>query len=105
MRTPTLCALLFPVAAIGQTTTGLKGDAMVVSNNPMGAKYVATFGGDGMTSVKGMATAMSGMGGKGVDFELKLMGLPMIGGPFSKCSNLPIELKDTAVPKLFSLAG
>ncbi|KAK0738149.1 superoxide dismutase [Schizothecium vesticola] len=72
--------------------TGKLGDAMAIMNNPPGAAYSAMFdGGDG-SSVKGKVAAMSGPGGKGVMFDLNIMGLPMSGGPFS------YHLHDQPVP-------
>src|SRR3954467_10553552 len=83
MQTPGFFAVLLTLGTIGQAT-GMKGDAMMVTNNPPGATYVAMFAGDGMTSVKGNVTAMSGMGSKGITFNVMLMGLPTMGGPFSE---------------------
>jgi hypothetical protein len=83
---------LFAAGACAQMmgTTGMLGDAMMVNNNPSGATYVAMFEskgmgmGMGMNSLTGKVTAMSGKDGKGVSFNLELMGLPKEGGPFSE---------------------
>jgi hypothetical protein len=84
MRHSTVLALLCTLhGATPQMMTGKLGDAMAIMSNPPGAAYSAMFdGGDG-SSVKGKVVAMSGPGGKGVMFDLSIMGLPMSGGPFS----------------------
>ncbi|KAH7385340.1 superoxide dismutase [Phaeosphaeria sp. MPI-PUGE-AT-0046c] len=91
-----LLNIILPFLAAGalaqNQTTGKLGDAMVVSNNPPMASYVAMFMPNGMKKLRGMVTAMSGKGGKGVDFNLMVMGLPEEGGPFS------FHLHDQPVP-------
>lgn len=75
--------LLGALPGVLSQMTGKLGDAMAITNNPPGAAYMAMFDGDAMGSVKGKIVAMSGTGGKGVMFNLTLMNLPMMGGPYS----------------------
>lgn len=77
-----LALLCAPYAATCQMT-GMLGDAMAIMNNPPGAMYTAMLKGGPGSMVMGQVVAMSGPGGKGVMFNLTLMGLPMIGGPYS----------------------
>ncbi|ORY09197.1 superoxide dismutase [Clohesyomyces aquaticus] len=84
-------AFLLAARALAQTT-GMLGDAMVITNNPPGARYTAMFKGKGMNSTKGVVTAVSGKDGKGVSFTLMLQGLPKDGGPYS------YHLHDRPVP-------
>jgi hypothetical protein len=84
MRHSTVLALLCTLhGATPQMMTGKLGDAMAIMNNPADAAYSAMFDGGNGSSVKGKVAAMSGPGGKGVMFDLSIMGLPMSGGPFS----------------------
>ncbi|KAK0622380.1 superoxide dismutase [Immersiella caudata] len=69
--------------ASSQMMTGKLGNAMAITNNPPGAIYTATINSDSMNPVKGKVIAMSNPNGKGVMFNLTLMNLPMMGGPFS----------------------
>lgn len=98
----TLFAFFFAVRALAQNhTTGKLGDAKVVMNNPPMASYVATFPHDGMSKVKGQVTAMSGKGGKGVNFSLRFRGLPKEAGPFSEF----LQTKSQAERSIYSQAS
>ncbi|KAK4165530.1 Cu,Zn superoxide dismutase-like protein [Cladorrhinum sp. PSN259] len=76
---PLLCAL----HGASSQMTGKLGDAMAISNNPRDLVYSAMIDGGATHSVKGKVAAMSGPGGKGVVFNMTIMGLPMDGGPYS----------------------
>jgi hypothetical protein len=81
----TIFAFLFAVCALAQNhTTGKLGDAVVVVNNPPRASYVAVFPRYGTSKIRGEVTAVSARGGKGVNFDLMVRGLPIAGGPFSE---------------------
>ncbi|RYP50978.1 hypothetical protein DL769_010876 [Monosporascus sp. CRB-8-3] len=82
---------LTAVGAIAQHT-GKLGDAEEVVNNPACAKYVAIFERSDGFSVTGKIVATSGAGGKGVDFNLRVMNLPRGMGPFA------FHLHDQPVP-------
>lgn len=63
-------------------TTGKLGNAQVITNNPLGAQYKATFS-DSKTYVRGSLTAQTGPGGKGVQFSISVSGFPSANaGPF-----------------------
>ncbi|KAH9891387.1 superoxide dismutase [Xylariomycetidae sp. FL2044] len=84
------------VAAIGVTgaiaqnaTTGKLGDAIPVTNNPVGKSVVGTLpekpfwtAGSIDGNVKGSITAKSAADGKGVEFTVNFSNLPKEGGPF-----------------------
>ncbi|KAK4451048.1 Cu,Zn superoxide dismutase-like protein [Podospora aff. communis PSN243] len=76
-------ALLGVLHGASSQMTGKLGNAMAITNNPAGAVYTAMLDGGAMNSVMGSVTAMSTPGGKGVMFNLTLMNLPMMGGPYS----------------------
>ncbi len=84
MRHSTVLALLSTLHGATSQMTGMLGDAMAIMNNPPGVIYSAMIGGGASDSVKGEVVAMSGPGGKGVMFNLSIMGLPMAGGPYSR---------------------
>ncbi|KAK5651996.1 hypothetical protein OQA88_10899 [Cercophora sp. LCS_1] len=83
MRCLPTIALLGALRGVLSQMTGSLGDAMAITNNPSGIAYAAMFDGGPMDSVKGKVVAMSGPGGKGVMFNLTLMNLPAMGGPYS----------------------
>lgn len=62
------------------------GPAAEITNNPIGAKYVATFPNSIKTAVRGSVTAQSATDGKGVNFDVVIDGLPAEGGPFGTLS-------------------
>ncbi|KAI0969906.1 superoxide dismutase [Xylaria arbuscula] len=72
------------------TTTGKLGDAIVVTDNPVGKKGIAVlpkepfFTSGSLTgNVKGTVKATTGAHGVGVDFEVTFSNLPKEGGPFT----------------------
>ncbi len=67
--------------------TGKLGDAEEVTNNPLGAIYVAELPNSEKNTVRGSITAESVPSGRGVQFKIAITGLPQTGGPFSE-SNL-----------------
>ncbi|KAJ8106884.1 hypothetical protein ONZ43_g6910 [Nemania bipapillata] len=71
-------------------TTGKLGDAVTVTNNPVGKAAVAVLpenpfftSGSLNGNVKGSVKATSGANGVGVDFEVSFSNLPTEGGPFT----------------------
>ncbi|KAI0525988.1 superoxide dismutase [Xylaria bambusicola] len=71
-------------------TTGLLGDAIAVTNNPIGKGAIAVLpkkpffaSGSLDGNVKGAVRATTGAKGKGVDFEVTFSNLPKEGGPFT----------------------
>ena len=87
MRSSTVLSVLSTLALAG-AQTGKPGDASVVTNNPIGASYYATFPNKESESVRGSVYAVSSPTGEGVDFDITLSGLPPEGGPF--CTSNPI---------------
>lgn len=86
---------VFSLAAMGtcvlaqNNTTGQLGDAVPVTNNPVGKAAVAKLpeepfftSGPLNGNVKGSIKATSGANGAGVDFEVFFSNLPSEGGPF-----------------------
>ncbi|RWA09059.1 hypothetical protein EKO27_g6028 [Xylaria grammica] len=70
-------------------TTGQLGDAVVVTNNPIGKEALAVLpktpfftSGSLEGNVKGSVKATTGAKGVGVDFEVAFSNLPKEGGPF-----------------------
>ncbi|TGJ83683.1 hypothetical protein E0Z10_g5072 [Xylaria hypoxylon] len=78
----------FGACALAQSnSTGKLGDAVVVTNNPIGKEAIALlpktpFFGSLKHNVKGSVKATSGAKGVGVDFEIAFSNLPKEGGPF-----------------------
>ncbi|KAI1295826.1 superoxide dismutase [Xylaria venustula] len=71
-------------------TTGKLGDAIVVTDNPVGKKAIAVLpkepfftSGSLAGNVKGTVKATTGAHGVGVEFEVTFSNLPKEGGPFS----------------------
>lgn len=80
-------------------TTGQLGDAMVVTNNPIGQTYTGTLpeepffkAGSLDGNVKGSIVVKTGANGVGVDYTVKFSNLPKEGGPF------PFHIHQSAVP-------
>jgi len=92
MRHSSLLSLLCGPYAAASQMTGKLGDAMAIMNNPPGATYNAMLKGGPVSMAMGEVTAMSGPGGRGVMFNLTLMGLPMTGGPYSKSMSKTLSL-------------
>lgn len=65
-------ALLLNATALAQTP------APPTSGNPPGAQYVAALTG----SLSGSVIASSSANGSGVDFQINVLGLPAVEGPF-----------------------
>ncbi|KAI1188753.1 superoxide dismutase [Nemania serpens] len=70
--------------------TGKQGDAVTVTNNPVGKQAIATLpdapffaSGALAGNVKGSVKATGGADGVGVDFEVTFSNLPTEGGPFT----------------------
>ena len=57
-------------------------NAPVTTNNPAGAKYVATLPKKAGSNLSGYIEGASGENGKGVRFNVHFDGLPSTGGPF-----------------------
>ncbi|KAI0206289.1 superoxide dismutase [Astrocystis sublimbata] len=77
------------VLAQNSTTTGQLGDAVAVTNNPVGKRAIAVLPEDPFFTagsldgnVKGDVKAATGANGLGVDFEVTFSNLPKEGGPF-----------------------
>ncbi|KAI1432814.1 superoxide dismutase [Xylaria sp. CBS 124048] len=75
--------------ALAQTSaTGQLGDALVVTNNPIGKSAVAVLPAQPFTqgslegNIEGFVQVTTGEGGVGVDFEVFLSNLPKEGAPF-----------------------
>ncbi|KAI1369579.1 superoxide dismutase [Xylaria arbuscula] len=69
-------------------TTGQLGDAVAVTNNPVGKQAIARLPKEPFFTsidgnVKGSVKATTGAKGKGVDFEVTFSNLPKEGGPFT----------------------
>ncbi|KAI1202328.1 superoxide dismutase [Nemania serpens] len=71
-------------------TTGKQGDAVTVTNNPVGKQAIAVLpdtpffaSGSLASNVKGSVKATGGADGVGVDFEVTFSNLPTEGGPFT----------------------
>lgn len=75
MKTP-FVLLSAAVGALAQST-----DAEVVSNNPVGARYIARF--DSGLFVSGRVLTGSDAFGRGLTYHISLSGLPEESGPFS----------------------
>ena len=74
-----LLAFVFPVC--------FAADALVTTDNPQGAAYIAALPKDGATT--GSVVASSVANGTGVHFNVNFAGLPTVGGPFSKLITCP----------------
>lgn len=81
MRSILVVSALSALAA-AQKITGERGDAEVITNNPIGAEYVANLPERKTTSVRGFVRAVSNPTGTGVDFTVSVFGFPAEGGPF-----------------------
>ncbi|KAF2761752.1 Cu,Zn superoxide dismutase-like protein [Pseudovirgaria hyperparasitica] len=81
MRSYALISALLTTSVAAQTT-GKLGDAAIISDNPVGAHYVATFPISEKNTVRGTVKAESNPDGKGVHFEVSVSGLPEAGGPW-----------------------
>lgn len=86
-------------SALAQITTGEKGNATVITDNPIGKQvsgsppekpFTAASSLDG--NVEGYVTVKSGPGGIGVDYIVKFSNLPREGGPF------PFHIHEKKVP-------
>ncbi|KAK5628305.1 hypothetical protein RRF57_004020 [Xylaria bambusicola] len=73
------------------STTGQLGDAIAVTNNPLGKEAIAVLprksfftSGSLDGNVKGAVRVTTGPKGKGVNFEVTFSNLPKEGGPFSR---------------------
>ena len=64
----------------GSSRTGDLGDAPVVTDNPVGATYIATLPAN--KKIQGTVVASTEDSGTGVRFTLNLHDLPKTGGPF-----------------------
>ena len=73
---------LLALAATALAQTPPFPPAPVVSNNPLGATYVATLPNTPKTAVRGSIQAATAPGGVGVSFTVSFTGLPASGGPF-----------------------
>lgn len=86
---------LLATAAVGinaqERSTGLLGDAKVVTSNPVGVMYEAVLPETAFTkgsayadggNAKGVVSAVAGPDGTGVVFKVKFSNLPKEGGPF-----------------------
>ncbi|KAI9782899.1 MAG: hypothetical protein M1839_004373 [Geoglossum umbratile] len=83
--------------ASAQTSTGKLGDALVVTDNPVGAVYVAALSDGG--KVSGSVSAVAASNGTGVSFTVSFKDLPKSGGPFL------YHIHDLAVPANGSCAS
>lgn len=91
---PLVLAAASTVAATGYSgATGKLGDAAVITNNPAGAVYAATLPNREDTTVRGSIVASSVGGGRGVQFQVSISGLPEGEGPF------PYHIHDQPVPE------
>ncbi|KAK0660045.1 Cell surface Cu-only superoxide dismutase [Lasiodiplodia hormozganensis] len=86
------CTTLF-LAVAGSAATAAATDAAVITNNPAGAVYVATFPNREDTPVRGSVAASSVGGGTGVQFQISISGLPLDNGPYT------YHLHDQPVPE------
>ncbi|KAF1994607.1 Cu,Zn superoxide dismutase-like protein [Amniculicola lignicola CBS 123094] len=83
MLSATLYSLLAVAAGVAaQTATPSAQDAPLVTNNPIGASYVAVLPKKDGSSLGGSIQVVSGPGGKGAKFAVSISGLPAEGGPF-----------------------
>jgi hypothetical protein len=78
-----LAAALLSVGLVA-AQTGKLGDAAVVSDNPVGAVYVATLPEKPNSTVRGSISASANHDGVGVTFNVDFWGFPQAGGPFSQ---------------------
>ncbi|KAI9692651.1 MAG: hypothetical protein M1820_009485 [Bogoriella megaspora] len=75
-----LASILSPISA---QVTGKLGDATVVTSNPAGAQYLATFPNSLINVIRGRIVASSPFGGSGINFAVNIANLPLGQGPFS----------------------
>ena len=79
-----------------------RGDADKVTDNPTGAVFKATLPTDPFFkagslngNARGSISAVSAVGGEGVQFTVKFENLPKEGGPFGKLFDLPTRSRGT----------
>jgi len=71
-----------------QSTTGTRGDALIVTNNPLAAQYIATFPDTPNSPVRGQVHAETVLNGTGIRFAVAISGLPDNVGAFRKLTLL-----------------
>lgn len=86
MRSITATSALLSFVVIGaQAVTGKLGDALVVTNNPVGVTYTAFLPDTPKSTIRGYVAGTSNANGTGVNFNVNIYGLPdMSLGPFRK---------------------
>ncbi|ENI08578.1 hypothetical protein COCC4DRAFT_57317 [Bipolaris maydis ATCC 48331] len=70
------------ILAAASAVTAQSTNAPVVTDNPIGATYVATLPQKAGSSLSGTIEGTTGADGKGVKFSVHFAGLPATGGPF-----------------------
>ena len=80
-------ATIFSLLAAATLATSQSTDAPVVTNNPIGASYIAKLPSKEGSALQGTLVATSSPDGKGINLAVSFSGLPKEGGPFSELSN------------------
>lgn len=102
ISTVAVCMTTLLTLVSAQTTTepitGIRGNATIVENNPVGKVYTAVLPEkqffnpeDPRGNVKGSISATANPNGIGVTFTVKFENLPSSGGPFRKFSGIPVN--------------
>ncbi|KAI9800771.1 MAG: hypothetical protein M1833_003188 [Piccolia ochrophora] len=82
MQSAIVLSALAGFALTSAQVTGKLGDAVAVTDNPVGISYQAKLPELETTEVRGYVTATGGADGNGIEVSVSFTGIPATGGPF-----------------------
>jgi len=78
---------LLTLVATATAVTAQGSDAPEVTNNPIGAQYIAELKPTAKSNLSGSVKISTAPNGVGVQVEVAVAGLPATGGPFSESTS------------------